>query len=710
MTARIPRRRDLLARAFLDILTNREGASGKAMLRSGDPDDPIEQLLTDLSPDQEAGSKTSIRADLAATAILVARSIETVDGLTRDLRRGRPIVTFNTHAAELVAPVRHVLKCCAFGNDAVVKDINSFSDIFGRPVLLIARDGTASDHKPDRGNDVVASALHQGAPIIGVAAEPERHLPRDLLRSREHSLSLGQLDAAAVALTIEAVTGSAPTAEIDEDLVKAADVWDLPLAVRPDTAPEKCVELLEMIISNKTVFVHRGPALEELAGYGEAYEVGINLVADLKEYKAGRLMWDAIENTALLVAGPPGTGKTQLAAAVAKSAGVPLVSASIAEFNSAQYLSGTLSRMKAVFEQARRIKPSVLLIDEIDGVGDRATMSDEYKLYWTQILNFLLEQISGVGDVSGAGEGRTGVVVIATSNWPDRVDPALRRAGRLDRTIEIEPPDTESLARIFRYYLGPDLLKDTDLTPAALAATGRTGADVQSWVRQSKARARREKRELVLDDLLRQIRSGREGLPDVLRKVVSLHEAGHLVVGVGLGVFEPRAVSILDDGGATRADVIRAATQTESGIENLITMFLSGRAAEEIILGKAERTAGAGAGGAESDFGRATNAALDLELHLGFGVLGVTQFSERAAEMLLHDPAVVALIKRRIDRLYQRACALIAGNRAAVQAVTDRLDSAGYLDRQAIEEILKHHPFEAAITAVPTIEATEETE
>jgi ATP-dependent Zn protease len=705
MTARIPRR-DLLARAYLDILTDREGASGKAMLRSGDPDDPIEQLLTDLSPGAEAGGKASIRADLAATAILVARSIEAVDGLTRDLRRGGPVVTLTTHAAELVAPVKHVLKNCAFGNDAVVKDISSFADNFGRPVLLVARDGTGSDHKPDRGNDVVGSALHHGAPVVGVAADPERHLPRDLLRSCEHSLSLGQLDATAIALTIEAVTGSAPAAKIDEDLVRAADVWDLPLAVRPDTTPEKCVELLEKIIRNKTIFVHRGPALEELAGYGEAYQLGINLVADLKEYKAGRLKWEAIENTALLVAGPPGTGKTQLAAAVAKSAGIPLVSASIAEFNSAQYLSGTLSRIKAVFEQARRLKPCVLLIDEIDGVGDRATMSDEYMLYWTQILNFLLEQISGVGDVSGVGEGRTGVVVIATSNWPDRVDPALRRAGRLDRTIVIDPPDTESFVRIFRYHLGPDLLKDVDLTPAALAATGGTGADAQSWVRRSKARARREQRDLVLDDLVRQIRSGREGLPEGLRKVVALHEAGHLVIGVGLGVFEPRAVSVFDEGGATRIDVIRAATQTEGGIENFIAMLLSGRAAEEVVLGKAERTVGGGAGGPESDFGRATNAAIDLELQLGFGALGVAQFSQRATEMLLHDPDMLALVKRRIDRLYRRACELVSANHAAIGAVSDRLDRAGYLDRQAIDDVLKDHPFDAAAAA--PIDNTEE--
>jgi ATP-dependent Zn protease len=329
-------------------------------------------------------------------------------------------------------------------------------------------------------------------------------------------------------------------------------------------------------------------------------------------------------------------------------------------------------------------------------------------LYWTQILNFLLEQISGIGDVSGVGEGRTGVVVIATSNWPDRVDPALRRAGRLDRTIVIDLPDTESLVRIFRYHLGPDLLKDVDLTPAALAATGGTGADVQAWVRRSKARVRREQRELVLDDLLHQIRSGRECLPGGLRKVVSLHEAGHLVIGIGLGVFEPRAVSILDDGGATRVDVIRAATQTESGIENLITMLLGGRAAEEVVLGKAERTAGAGAGGPESDFGRATNAALDLELQLGFGVLGVTQFSARATEMLLHDPAIVALVKRRIDRLYHRACALISANLAAIAAITERLDVAGYLDRKAIEDALKDHPFDAAIAAAPTNHEAEE--
>jgi cell division protease FtsH len=438
MNLQTPIPRDLLARAYLDMLAAEAGTNGGPMLRSGDPDDPIELLIDDLSAARESVGRTSIRADLAAAAVLVARAIERTDGLTRELRRGRPVVALTTHGADIVSLIKEVLKTCAFGKEAKAVDDQSFTDGYSRPVLLLARDGTAKDHKIEKGNEAIAKALHAGAPIFGVAPDPRRHLPRDLLRAAEHHLSLGQLDASAIALVIEAVTGSAPQAAIDEQLVRAVDISDLALSVRSDRGADDCVKRLEQIVSTKGVFDHRGPRLEELAGYGAAREWGLNLVADLREYRAGRLDWESLEKGLLLV-GPPGVGKTQFAKALAKSANLPMVATSVADWNAASYLSGTLAAIKTCFAQARQLAPSLLFIDELDGISDRATLPPEYREYWTQIVNLLLELLSGVED-------RPGVFVMAATNHAHRIDPAVRRAGRLDRTADDPPPPQSAAA------------------------------------------------------------------------------------------------------------------------------------------------------------------------------------------------------------------------------------------------------------------------
>ena len=688
MNLRVTTPRDLLARAYLDMLASEAGTNAGPMLRSGNPSDPIELLIDDLSAAPDSVGRTSIRADLAAAAVLVARAIEGVDGLTRELRRGSPVVSLATHGPEVVSLVKQVLKVCAFGADAKTVDEKSFDEGYTRPVLLIARDGTANDHRSDRGNDAIARALHARAPIVGLAPDPRRHLPRDLLRAAEHHISLGQLDGSAIALVIEAVTGSAPKDAVDEQLVRAVDISDLVLSIRSDRSADDCIRRLERAVSSKGIFDHRGPRLEELAGYGPAREWGLNLVSDLREYRAGRLAWESLEKGLLLV-GPPGVGKTQFARALAKSANIPMVATSVADWNAASYLSGTLAAIKSCFAQARQLAPCILFIDELDGISNRATLTTEYREYWTQIINLVLELLAGIED-------RPGVIVVSATNHADRIDPAIKRAGRLDRTIEIELPDTEGLAAIFRFHLGAELLPRVDLMPVALAATGRTGADVEAWVRRAKSRARRDQRELTLDDILQEVRDGRGGLPEVLRRVISLHEAGHLVVGVALDVFAPQALTILDDGGITRVKLTRENHQTEEGLENFITMLLSGRAAEEVGLGSSQRTVGGGHGGAESDFARATEAATDLELRYGFGAVGVAQFSDRAIEMLLQDASVVASVKKRLDRCHAHARALVELNRNSVEAIASRLETTGYLDRAAIESILTEHPVSAA--------------
>ncbi|TPL00722.1 ATP-binding protein [Mesorhizobium sp. B2-4-14] len=431
---------DLLARAYLDILAREDGVHSKSMLRagSGDPSDPVEMILDDLM-DTPAEGRVSIRPDLAAVAVLTARAIETESGLTRTLRRGTPVISIATHTPDRVDAVHRVITACALPSDRIVSTSDRQFRVGRDEALIIARDGTEKGHKPDSGNEAIASALHARSTIIGIAPEPRRQLPRDLIRSAEYHLILPEIDESALALVVEAVTGRHPARSIDQTTVRLLDIADLVLALRPDRSPDECLTRLEELVARKGEFHSDGPALEDLDGYGEAKDWGLELVADFADYKAGRISWDEVDNRGLLLSGPPGVGKTSYARALAKSARVPLVATSVADWNSASYLSGTLQAIKDVFARARKLSPSILFIDELDGISDRSRLRGDYVEYWSQIVNLFLELLQGIDE-------RPGVVVIGATNHPDAIDPAVKRAGRLDREIAIQKPDAKTLA------------------------------------------------------------------------------------------------------------------------------------------------------------------------------------------------------------------------------------------------------------------------
>lgn len=680
---------DQLARAFLHQLAQDELKRLKASQRAvgyefGDDAtlaeaDAVEQIVAQDETDRRATAHVPVPADLAAVAVMLARAVADENGLVRRLRREAPVVAIATNVSDLVEPVRIVAEKCLFRSEAKVVDlaVGRGRELNRRHAALYVCDGIGREARPDKGNEVVGSALHVRIPIVGIAPDPKRQLPRDLMRSAEHRIALPELDHAGLALVIEAVVGSLPTRGLDPDLIRMIEIADLPVAFRRTDTPDACIVALESILVAKADFLGDGPTLEVLDGYGEAKIWGLAAAADLRAYRAGRLAWEQIDHRGLLLSGPPGVGKTSFAKALAKSARVPLVATSVAEWNASDYLSGTLQAIRKIFAQAKSRAPCILFIDELDGISDRSEIRGEHVQYWTQVVNLFLELLAGVDE-------RPGVVVVAATNHPQRIDPAVKRAGRLDREIKIEKPDTTSLARIFRYHLGDELLPDAPTFPLALAARGMTGADVEAFVRRAKGTARREGREVSVDDLLVEIRQGRRPLPTSVRRRVAIHEAGHAIVAHVLEFGEIKGLSLYDDGGEVSLEFAGTDGATLPHLEAALSSILAGRIAEEIEFG----TGSIGAGnGPTSDLAMATQLARDIELRFGLGHLGNIYLEATAGE-LIAIPGLLPAIKERLHQAGERARRLIVKYRPPLQAIARQLDENGYLSREEVEKNL----------------------
>lgn len=189
--------------------------------------------------------------------------------------------------------------------------------------------------------------------------------------------------------------------------------------------------------------------VETLSGYGKAKTWALDLKADLADHRAGTLAWSDM-STKLLLHGPPGTGKTTFARALCNSLQVPLVVTSVSTWLQGGHLNDVIAKMAKTFAEARALAPSILFIDEIDGIGKRQPAEREYADYWNAVVNKALELLDGAVKSEG-------LIIVGATNRPDQIDDAIKRSGRLETHIEIPMPDMATLAAIFMHHLGDDL-------------------------------------------------------------------------------------------------------------------------------------------------------------------------------------------------------------------------------------------------------------
>ncbi|GAB4516017.1 MAG: ATP-dependent zinc metalloprotease FtsH [Roseibium sp.] len=371
--------------------------------------------------------------------------------------------------------------------------------------------------------------------------------------------------------------------------------------------------------SKAKVYVETGVDVrfEDVAGVDEAkreLQEVVDFLQDPKSY--GRL--GAHVPKGILLVGPPGTGKTLLARAVAGEAGVPFFSISGSEFVEL-FVGVGAARVRDLFEQARKTAPAIIFIDELDALG-RARSSvpmgtnDEKE----QTLNQLLTELDGFDPSSG-------IILLAATNRPETLDPALLRAGRFDRQVLVDRPDKPGRRAILDVHVKKiRLAPDTDLDQVAQLTAGFSGADLATLVNEAALLATRRNADAVrlqdFNEAIERVIAGLEKrsriLSDKERRTVAYHEMGHALVAANLDGCDPvHKVSIIPRGVGALGYTMQRPTEdrflmTTQDLDNRMAVLMGGRAAEDIVFGEIST-------GASDDIQKVTEVARDIVMRYG---------------------------------------------------------------------------------------------
>ena len=441
---------------------------------------------------------------------------------------------------------------------------------------------------------------------------------------------------------------------------------------------------------------------KDVAGLKEEKEEVEELIDFLKNPKKFQKLGARIPKGVLLV-GPPGTGKTLLAKAVAGEANVPFFYISGSDFVEL-FVGVGASRVRDMFKEAKRSAPCLIFIDEINAVGrQRGTGLGGGHDEREQTLNQLLTEMDGFG----ANEG---IIIIAATNRPDVLDPALLRPGRFDRQVTVSLPDSKEREAILKVHARNKILgNDVNLTNVSLRTPGFSGADLENLLNEAALLAvRRNKESITMNEideatdrvLMGPAKTSRK-ITDKEKKLVSLHEAGHAVIGIKLeDANEVHKITIIPRGVAGGYTMMlpkeeKIGIMTKAELEAAIVGLLGGRVSEELFYGEITT-------GASDDFKRATNIARSMVTEYGMSDLGPVQYEQKSEGVFLgrdytnktknfSDQVALEIDQQTraiIENCYAKAKKIIKENEKLIMLLSDALMEKETLTKEEIESLV----------------------
>ncbi|CDX51843.1 protease, ATP-dependent zinc-metallo [Mesorhizobium plurifarium] len=466
--------------------------------------------------------------------------------------------------------------------------------------------------------------------------------------------------------------------------------------------------LMQIGRSKAKVYVeaNTGVTFEDVAGVDEAKDELKEVVDFLRDPKSYGRLGGRMPKGVLLV-GPPGTGKTLLAKAVAGEARVPFFSISGSEFVE-MFVGVGAARVRDLFTQARAKAPAIIFIDELDALGRARGLGavaghDEKE----QTLNQLLVELDGF-------DPTTGLVLLAATNRPEILDPALLRAGRFDRQVLVDRPDKTGRIQVLQVHLKKvKLAPDVDAEKIAAVTPGFTGADLANLVNEATLLATRRKADAVamadFNNAVERIVAGLEKRNRLLnpreREIVAYHEMGHALVAIALpGVDPVHKVSIIPRGVGALGYTIQRPTEdrflmTREELENKMAVLLGGRAAEQIVFGHLST-------GAADDLVRVTDIARAMATRYGMtkrlGHVALDrdrrsfltpnelplapqerEYSQQTAAMVDEE------VRRIVDAAFERTVGLLEKQRDTLERAARRLLEKETLDERELAELVR---------------------
>ncbi|MBD2043551.1 ATP-dependent zinc metalloprotease FtsH2 [Microcoleus sp. FACHB-672] len=447
-----------------------------------------------------------------------------------------------------------------------------------------------------------------------------------------------------------------------------------------------------------------GVMFDDVAGIEEAKEELQEVVTFLKKPERFTAVGAKIPKGVLLI-GPPGTGKTMLAKAIAGEAGVPFFSISGSEFVE-MFVGVGASRVRDLFKKAKENAPCIIFIDEIDAVGRQRGAgigggNDERE----QTLNQLLTEMDGF-------EGNTGIIIIAATNRPDVLDSALLRPGRFDRQVSVDTPDIKGRLEILNVHArNKKLATEVSLDAIARRTPGFTGADLANLLNEAAILTARRRKEAItmleIDDAVDRVVAGMEGTPLVdskSKRLIAYHEIGHAIIGTVLKDHDPvQKVTLVPRGQARGLTWFMPGEDqslvSRSQLKARITGALGGRAAEEVIFGDSEITTGAG-----NDLQQVTGMARQMVTRFGMSELGPLALESQQSEVFLgrdftarseYSEEIASRIDVQVrlivDKCYQDAKRIMRENRVVIDRLVELLVEKETIEGEEFRQIVSEY-------------------